>query len=151
MKLCRDCEVEMTVENTYKSGGSYCKPCARARSSRNWREKSEEKLAKRNATRRDTKEHKIRWAKDKMACLEHYSGGTPHCNGCGIENVEVLTIDHIHEDGAAHRKEIGQSVQRWLIANKFPEGFQVLCWNCNHAKHRYGAIPRYTHRSLTGV
>jgi 5-methylcytosine-specific restriction endonuclease McrA len=151
MKLCKDCEVEMTEENTYKSGGSYCKPCAQARTRRHYHENKEKRVEYGKTYKKKTKYHQRTWLKEKLACLEHYSGGKPYCKGCGIENLEVLTIDHIHEDGAAHRKEIGQSVQRWLIANKFPEGFQVLCWNCNNAKHRHGEIPRYTYRQLTGV
>ncbi len=47
---------------------------------------------------------------------------------------EWLTIDHINNDGAAHRKEIGEggtNFYRWLRKNNYPLGFRTLCWNCN--------------------
>jgi len=30
---------------------------------------------------------------------------------------------------------------KWLVANDFPPGFQVLCANCNMAKDRPGGCP----------
>jgi hypothetical protein len=49
-----------------------------------------------------------------------------------------LTIDHINGDGKRHRKEVhrGTPFWRWLIAEGFPEGFQVLCLSCNQSKGR---------------
>ncbi|MFF4026970.1 hypothetical protein ACFYY5_29380 [Nocardia elegans] len=57
-----------------------------------------------------------------------------------------MTIDHINGNGAAHRRSLGKnagSLQVWrsLIADNFPSGYQVLCWNCNVAKHIYGVCP----------
>jgi hypothetical protein len=56
-----------------------------------------------------------------------------------------LTIDHINNDGAQHRRPSGRRMKgekltRWLILNNFPEGFQILCWNCNCGKSRNGGI-----------
>jgi hypothetical protein len=69
---------------------------------------------------------------------------------CCRETIEVfLTIDHIDNNGAEHRRDIGNGSKslgssafyRWLIKNNFPEGFQTLCWNCNRAKHLLGICP----------
>lgn len=73
--------------------------------------------------------------------LEHY-GCFCHCVSCDckVKNPRHLTIDHKNNNGAKHRREtrgIG-SIYRWLIKNNFPEDFQVLCWNCNLAKEKYG-------------
>jgi hypothetical protein len=42
----------------------------------------------------------------------------------------------MQNDGAEHRKQIGKStnIYRWLIREKYPTGFQVLCFNCNCGK-----------------
>ena len=57
------------------------------------------------------------------------------CNICGEEDYIVLTIDHINQDGASHRKKIGLNAgttfYRWLIKNNFPKGYRLLCRNCN--------------------
>ena len=63
------------------------------------------------------------------------------CKCCGENNSEFLTIDHINNNGAEHRKEkagSGSNIYRWLIKNNFPEGFQTLCYNCNCAKQFRG-------------
>ncbi len=71
--------------------------------------------------------------------LEHYGA---RCQCCGETQYEFLAIDHINGGGLAHRRSIpGQSVYRWLRKNNFPEGFQVLCHNCNMAKAFYGKCP----------
>lgn len=73
----------------------------------------------------------------------HYGG---QCACCGEADPMFLTIDHINNDGAAHRREIGQSLSgginfyRWLRRNNYPEGFQPLCYNCNCGKARNGGI-----------
>jgi hypothetical protein len=55
-----------------------------------------------------------------------------------------LTIDHIENNGAEHRRQQrngqnkGHDIYAWLRKNNYPEGFQVLCYNCNCAKGIYG-------------
>ena len=59
------------------------------------------------------------------------------CAKCGlIDKLEFFTIDHItgrksmgHPSGFG-----GENLYRELEEKKFPDGFQVLCWNCNHIK-----------------
>jgi hypothetical protein len=74
--------------------------------------------------------------------LSHYSGGSMRCACCGEDEIEFLGIDHIHGDGAQHRREVRPSaIYRWLIKHKFPPGIQVLCHNCNLSKGYYGLCP----------
>lgn len=77
----------------------------------------------------------------RLVVLNHY-GAFCHCNcGCKVTNLRHLTIDHINGDGAKHRREVRGvrgGIYRWLIKNMFPKDFQVLCWNCNCAKEKYG-------------
>ena len=80
--------------------------------------------------------------------IEYYSKGTMQCNCCNENNLIFLTIDHINNDGAKHRKEINKGINsmssynfyRWLINNNYPNGFQVLCFNCNIGKYHNGGI-----------
>lgn len=82
-----------------------------------------------------------RYQQDRKAALKHYGG---KCAVCG-EDLEIfLTIDHINNDGAEHRRQLrgkncsGINIGAWLRLHNYPQGFQVLCVNCNHAKGRIG-------------
>jgi len=70
--------------------------------------------------------------------LKHYGGDTPKCAMCGVEEKDALEIDHINEDGAKHRREMGGStkIYRWIVVNAYPKDFQILCRNCNWIKYR---------------
>lgn len=56
--------------------------------------------------------------------------------------MKFLTIDHINNDGAEHkRSRAGVDLYDWIIKHNFPDTFQTLCWNCNCAKGKYGSCP----------
>ncbi len=74
----------------------------------------------------------------REAVLSHYGG---RCVCCGEDEQCFLAIDHTDGEGNTHRKEInkyGSTFFKWLIDNDFPEGFQILCHNCNMGKHLNG-------------
>jgi hypothetical protein len=59
----------------------------------------------------------------------------------------MLTIDHVHENGAEHRRELGWGrnrssgdFARWLRDNGYPDkdSYQILCYNCNISKYKNG-------------
>ena len=87
---------------------------------------------------RRREQHNLRNKKTKLEVFTHYGGNPPKCSQCGITDIRVLTIDHINNDGAKHRREIGSyagtSFYLWLRVHNYPEGYQVLCWNCNWIK-----------------
>jgi hypothetical protein len=58
---------------------------------------------------------------------------TPCCKECGYDDVRALSIDHVNEGGTVHRKEVG-GIYSYLIKNNLPEGYQVLCMNCQWIK-----------------
>lgn len=69
------------------------------------------------------------------------------CVCCGEQILGFLTIDHIFDDGAKHREEIGLKgksgtpLYRWLRSQKFPKDrYQILCFNCNCGRARNGGI-----------
>jgi predicted restriction endonuclease len=75
--------------------------------------------------------------RDKV--LSHYGNV---CACCGEKIRTFLSIDHIDGGGYRHRKTVPANyLYKWLIKNNFPDGFQLLCRNCNWGKHIYGACP----------
>ena len=81
----------------------------------------------------------------RVEVLAHYGGPVPRCACCGQSDVRFLCIDHINGGGRAHRRSLkSQSVYAWLKRNSYPEGFQVLCHNCNMAKGFYKDCPHAT-------
>ena len=77
-----------------------------------------------------------------MKVLAHYSNGALTCACCADPTYEFLSIDHVLGGGTQHRKSLGSKyIYNWLIQNKFPAGYQVLCHNCNMAKTFYKQCP----------
>lgn len=102
----------------------------------------ENKERHRDLARIRTRERKIE--------LKNYFGGK--CSCCGEKEMEFLTIDHVHENGAEERRANGKREYRsandityqkiWdLMKTGKPASeitdYQVLCFNCNCSKH-YG-------------
>ena len=108
-------------------------PEKRAANRRRWKNKNPD-LVKASKARGRTKL--------KRNIFEYYGGTPPICACCGEDLFEFLTIDHINGDGAAHRRELGtDAIYAWLKREGYPEGFRVLCINCNFAMGLYGYCP----------
>ena len=73
---------------------------------------------------------------NKVKVLSAYSNprGIPICNNCGEMDIDVLCIDHINGGGRKHVRSLRMTLYNWLIRTGYPEGFQVLCANCNMKK-----------------
>ena len=77
--------------------------------------------------------------------FDHYGRS---CACCGEAIPILLTIDHINNDGAEHRRQlsgsrtgkVGAWFYKWLVDNGLPPGYQTLCWNCNMGKHLNGGV-----------
>jgi len=122
-KLAKD-ESHFAPNKGRKSGlSSYCGECARA-------------LAR-----------LIRLA-ERHEVLKHYGGEPPKCACCGEDRFEFLSIDHINGGGKEHIKSIGYTLARWLKKNHYPEGYRVLCHNCNFALGHYGYCPHKTNSTI---
>ena len=77
----------------------------------------------------------------RMRILSRYSNplGIPICNNCGEREFDVLCLDHVYGGGGKERRELNSGnihFWTWLEKNNFPEGYQVLCANCNQQKLR---------------
>jgi len=75
----------------------------------------------------------------KIEVLTHYSTADyPVCARCGITDIDILCLDHINGDGAERRREtkepLGKALYYYLKKAGFPDGLQVLCFNCNMKK-----------------
>lgn len=89
-----------------------------------------------------------RYQKAKAAVYQAYGGF--RCRWCGITDPVVLSIDHVNNDGNVHRKRLGlvgrgsctSNLVYWIERNNFPEGFQILCRNCNWAKSKGREAPQ---------
>jgi hypothetical protein len=76
---------------------------------------------------------------NKKTCFDHYGRICTCCERTFDER--FLTLDHVNNDGAAHREEIGHSgLYRWAIRNNFPQTLQTHCWSCNQAKEINGGV-----------
>ena len=166
-KKCTGCKTEKELSDFQKGEGLYgtrskCKKCLSEHKKkyrlRNiervkrtldlWRKKNKEKI---NANRRiwyqENKEQQIKETKEwrlklRGDVLRAYGA---KCACCGEISVEFLVIDHINGGGNKERKRLklngGSSFYQYLRKNKFPEGYRVLCHNCNSAKGLYGYCP----------
>src|SRR5215469_14892323 len=102
---------------------------------RQWWQRIKQENPERYAQHRSRMINNIR--RVKLASLQHYSQSEiPFCACCGEKQLEFLTIDHINGDGRKHRREagVGSHLYAWPVRNNFPDGFQVLCFNCNCSK-----------------
>jgi hypothetical protein len=93
--------------------------------------------------------HRAHYQDLRLEALEHYGS---KCACCGETTFEFLSIDHINGGGNQHRKELGikagNKFVRWLKENNWPEGYQILCHNCNLSKGFYGECPHNKQISL---
>lgn len=143
---CRPCSAAYARDRRKKKRvlGGFCsgcyKPCDEAQCER-CRNKIVDPIATRKRVtiwRTKNPEYSISYSRaKKLRVLEAYG---KVCTCCKEDNFEFLSIDHINGGGSEHRK-IVRNIYAWLIRNDFPEGFRVLCMNCNFALGRYGYCP----------
>lgn len=76
-------------------------------------------------------------ARIKKEALARYGKNGEHVccwDRCTIDDLDMLTPDHVNNDGAQHRKQRGKGwtgadAYRKLSNLGWPPGFQTLCWN----------------------
>lgn len=117
-----------------------------------WREENPEKYKEHARKTNRSPMHKIyhlHWRdRLQLEVLSHYSDKSmdfPHCACCKEIMLDFLEIDHINNNGAEERRKLGFkgrgiAFYTWLKRNNYPEGYQVLCANCNKGKARNKGI-----------
>ena len=155
-KRCSRCGKVKPLDEFYRHSKSkdqhdvWCKSCSnKCRQTRRENHRDEERLAAHERYLR-LKDKIHLYNRDshqrlKISLVAHYSNNTNRCACCGEPDIRFLTIDHINGNGSQHRKSIGcrsgSTFYRWLIKVGMPEGYQVLCYNCNIARTWYGTCP----------
>ena len=135
MKTCIHCHEHKQLSDFVKSDQcldghlNQCKLCHNAIGRKRYHASWTKQQSRRNA----------KHIKLKMDALLFYGR---ICGCCGEDEQSFLTIDHVCNDGAEHRKQrgvgSGHNFYQWLKNNKYPAGFQVLCMNCNFSKYTNG-------------
>ncbi len=153
---CRVCKLDKPFYR-YQSG--ICKEC-NAAYMRKWNDKHREKVRAQKRLDYHKKRQDPKWVasenkrgRDYWAKLKHevfLAYGGAKCACCGETEEAFLSIDHIFNDGATHRKEIRKPLKNgkgstsgilgWLKTSNFPAGFQILCMNCNFGKSKNGGV-----------
>ena len=110
-----------------------------------------ERVAKNPEYYREYSKEKSRrtYCNTKAEVLGHYGG---KCTCCGVDDLDVLNIDHIEGGGRALTRELKSKGHRfgyaWLKNNGYPAGFRVLCANCNSSRGSYGYCPHEVRSNL---
>jgi hypothetical protein len=78
----------------------------------------------------------------RLEALRAYSGGgEPACACCGESILLFLALDHVNGGGYQQHRELGGGgFYSWLRKNNYPEGFQLLCHNCNFGRQLNGGV-----------
>lgn len=109
-----------------------CKKCA-CRKVNSYEKRHEDKVLQKY------KNYRIMY---RYMVLSHYSNSDePFCECCNEKTYQFLAIDHKFGGGNQQKKEIGGGLYGWIIRNGYPDGFRVLCHNCNSAHGHYGYCP----------
>jgi len=149
--ICRKCGVLLTDENWYPSfkkiNNCICKKCHK-KLNKEWYQNNRDrciqasKMWKQNNRDRYNQLNREGYRRLINEIIDAYGG---KCACCGETRKEYLTIDHVDGDGRKQRREIGvtssDGLYRWLRQNNYPEGFQVLCFNCNCGKRNFSVCP----------
>ena len=152
MIKCRVCNQKA---ERAKRQGNICKPCWNKKQ-KEYRDSNKGKIRvirdrayRKHRDSPEWVENEKERGRDYWASLRHdaiMAYGGYRCECCGETEPLFLSIDHINNDGAEHRRSLGYkegngkgaAIYSWLKRNKYPEGFQILCMNCNHGKARNG-------------
>jgi hypothetical protein len=166
INYCLECSVLLTEKNCNKldieNSWYICNKCKRKYKLGWWRKNHREKSKQYYIKRKEEFIHKYgveEWKKkgreisanyrknhreelDKIEkkitedVISHYGG---KCACCGETQLEFLTIDHINGGGSKEREKLhlkGIGFYYWLRKNNYPDGLQILCFNCNCGKMR---------------
>lgn len=95
-----------------------------------------------------------RYRRLRLEALQHYGGTEPQCACCGEWHLSFLALDHIGGGGSAHRRELNaRSLNIWefLRRENYPDGYRVLCHNCNGSIGYYGICPHEEERAAASA
>jgi hypothetical protein len=127
MPICQQCGKQFEKNPRYHRHvpQKYCSPECRDRVRMKWRKdymidywiRSPDKL----------RQHKTYYKQLRARVLVHYSGLPPRCQKCRTEDINSLIV-------VGENKLHGIQLYLWLIKQKFPNGYKVLCRKCSYGR-----------------
>jgi hypothetical protein len=125
--LSEFCTDKRNVRTGYRGE---CRACGTKQSS-NARAKRDK--AELNATHKE-------WRKGIRAEVVAGYGG--QCQCCAELNIKFLTLDHVNDDGAEHRRTMtsATNIYLWARRNGYPDTLRLLCYNCNLGRAANGGV-----------
>ena len=147
--LPRNAEHFGTDSKTFDGMRSQCRECVSKTKKIHYQRTRPRQRDKQLRYQRENRErlyaYNAAWSRRRNAelraeLLVAYGGA---CACCGEGEALFLDLDHVNNDGAAHRREVGNNTQVMLQlkAQGWPKGrVQLLCCNCNQGKARNGGV-----------
>lgn len=121
-EYCGDCGSELAPSKLRTS--DLCDWCRRRHYGRRYNQSDEQRR------KQGDKRQQLR-----AEFIQAYGGA---CQCCGETEPVFLTLDHVNNDGAQHRRTTRRSGYMMIALLRelgWPkEGYQLLCFNCNAAK-----------------
>lgn len=144
-KTCSRCRRTLHVsqfsKNRRRKDGldSWCKTCSRGNAKRYQREHRERYLKYQRNYQSENKEKlraydQTRARQLKQQAFEAYGGVKCAWPGCNETRLDVLSLDHIAQDGAERRRQGepgGRQLYARLKSQGYPPGYRALCRNHN--------------------
>jgi hypothetical protein len=148
-KKCCSCkevkDVSSFVKNKTKKDGlsTECNDCRKLYLSEYY------KVHKQTMLAQSKSKGKERHANAKKLCIEYYSNGTNKCICCGESIYEFLSLNHINGGGNKDRKTFkgARTFCEYLVKNNYPNGLNVMCYNCNLSYGFFGYCPHQKHKA----
>lgn len=145
-RICRRCGLEQEIGKFHKikNGRSYtCSKCWYAKRKKNWKVGACRRCHQPISTELKHCAACLEWQRVRRANVRekvfaHYG---QKCVYCMVNELMFLTIDHINGGGNVDHRSGNLSIElerSYRETGVWPEGFQVLCWSCNAAKHIHG-------------
>ncbi|OPZ36860.1 MAG: hypothetical protein BWY99_01970 [Synergistetes bacterium ADurb.BinA166] len=77
----------------------------------------------------------------KRETLQMLTGGIPKCEDCPVDDVRILTVDHVHGGGNEHRRSLGMTSSQSMYSHvrklQDKSDFAVRCYNHNSGKRSW--------------
>lgn len=147
-KVCKVCGERLHMDAFDGWHGLVCRTCRKRLDGERYQADRERVLARNAAWRAEhaqpdspyrQRQKRLQTQRKKAIraeVLAHYGG---RCACCGETEPLFLTIDHMTMNGGEHRRQIKRfDIAYWLWLNDYPDGFQVLCFNCNSGRYLNG-------------
>jgi hypothetical protein len=173
-RTCKACDETKPIAEFNVSQGREgyrrheCKSCESLRKKSWYRTNYDEARARKNAAAKAHHHRKCKLDPERRKKLAKYANvcrakakheafmryGGYKCACCGETELKFLTLDHVNNDGYM-RKKYGKEprgaaqLYGWLRKMGYPDGFQILCMNCNFGKARNGGICPHKKGSTT--